>query len=186
MSHVFTVSVAVALVGISLLARPPAAKADDACVDLPPAQQAVANTWKQSPVQAVAGSTAANATALTVAKRTRVVLLPARDIPSLRTSRPREQGRASYAGLLHFRVQTAGLYVVGSASKIWIEVMPDAAGEPLPTEDIDRSLRCTGIHKALSYRLDADRTYLLQISESAEAHVDLLLQALFAAAALPK
>lgn len=180
------VTVAAAFCGVALLAFTPAATADDACVDLPPAQQAVANTWKQSTAQLVAGSISANAPPLSVSKRTHVSLLPARNIPVLTTSRPREKRTSDHAGLLRIQVQTTGMYVIGSASKIWIELMSDAARDPLPTEDIDRSLRCIGIHKALSYRLDADRTYVLQISESAEAQVDMVVQELVAAKASTK
>jgi hypothetical protein len=156
----------------------PAAMAQEACAELPPAQQAVANPWQQPSTQAVAGRTSADAPLLGVGRRTRVSLLPTRDIPLLRTSRPRPQESAHHAGLLRLRVTTSGRYVVASAAKTWLEVIPDDATEPLVTEDVDRALRCAGIHKALSYRLEAGHGYVLQISEAAEAQVDVLVVSL--------
>lgn len=163
-----------------LLAVSPAAVAQPACAHLPPAQQAMADAWQQPAIQVTAGRAADTAPLLAVGRRARVALLPARNIPLLKTSRPRPLEAAHHGGLMRFQVESSGQYAVASAARVWIELMPDGAEDPLATGDIDRALRCAGIHKALSYRLEAGRRYVLQISEAAEAQVDVLVQPLAA------
>jgi len=158
----------------------------DKCPGLAASLRPVANAWQGPAVQITAERAATNAPVLDIGRRAHVALPRASDVAALKLSVPRPKGTEGHAGLLRLRVNTSGDYAVAAETDVWIEIFQEGIDAPLDVSEISRSLRCAGIRKTLSYRLEGGRAYVLQLSESAGASVDVLVQALSASQAPSK
>jgi hypothetical protein len=66
------------------------------------------------------------------------------------------------AGLVHFRVTTAGAYRVSLSTAHWIDVVAD--GELVKSRDFQGAHGCERPHKIVEYQLPAGKELVLQVS----------------------
>ena len=85
------------------------------------------------------------------------------------------KGKVSFAGSVSLRVPEAGVYRVSLGGKILLDVVDRAAGNALAAERFEMQTKCPKIFKAVEYRLEKDKDYLLQVSSSASKSAELLV-----------
>jgi hypothetical protein len=81
----------------------------------------------------------------------------------------------AYAGLVTFRVTTAGAYRVAVDVPFWIDVVAD--GRLVATKDFQGAHGCDAPHKIVEYELAAAQPLVLQVSGSTNAVVRLTVTA---------
>jgi len=78
--------------------------------------------------------------------------------------RPTKDVASSHAGLVRFRVETAGLYRIALSSSHWVDVIDGDA--VVPSQDQSRR-GCQKPHKVVALQLSAGRDLVLQLSGAA-------------------
>ena len=122
-----------------------------------------------------ATSTGAAATPLTVNRAHAVELVPIQQVaysvpPELRQRSPKDRG-----GLLEFTVPAAGTYWIGSKSLAWVDLLEAGEKSVLKPRIYQWTTFCEGRMKAGLFELRASTRYLIQISASPDATVELFI-----------
>jgi hypothetical protein len=81
----------------------------------------------------------------------------------------------AYAGLVRFRVETAGRYRVSISSSHWIDIVDGT--QLLRSGDFQGQHGCQRPHKIVEYELPAGRDLTLQLSGSADAQILVVITA---------
>lgn len=89
------------------------------------------------------------------------------------------KGQTGFAGLATMEVKKDGLYHVALGSKVWLDLVEVEIGETtmakiIPATSFEMQTGCTKIFKAVEYKLQAGKKYLLQVSSSAAPSVQIL------------
>lgn len=82
---------------------------------------------------------------------------------------------ATYAGLVALKVPTDGIYRISAGEKVWFDLINANTRKRVESTQFEMQTRCNKIFKTVTFALQADKTYYLQISSSPKVRVDLLL-----------
>jgi hypothetical protein len=109
-------------------------------------------------------------------KRIQLKLTPKDKIKlSLSPEKVFHSGEKSYAGLLSFKVSKDGNYRITGDGKFWFDLIDSNKGTSIKSESFSMQTKCSGIFKVVNFRLKEKTSYILQVSSSLRAKVQLMI-----------
>lgn len=121
------------------------------------------------------GADAKTAPALQLRQLYDVKLLPQEQVSFPVTPGKKSPRSDSYAGIVSFKIATAGSYRVSIDMPFWIDVVHD--GALLAATDFQGQHGCNSPHKIVVFDLPGTRPFLLQLSNAAPQSVRLTITA---------
>ncbi len=154
------------LVSISAL---PAVAADDPCGAFKWNVTEERAVFSQKPHSVTAGPDASSAPALKTKTLYEVSLAPQESVKF--SAPPGKKGLpdGAFAGMLHFRVPTAGPYRVSLDQGLWVDVVNHE--KLIESTDFTGAHDCSAPRKIVQYNLPAGEDLVLQLSGAAKDHV---------------
>lgn len=73
---------------------------------------------------------------------------------------------SKYAGVFSFKVPSDGIYKVSSGSKVWFDVASEKSKKLIPSIEFEMQTKCPTIFKVVTFELQKDVDYSLQINSS--------------------
>ncbi|MBV9158847.1 MAG: hypothetical protein JO097_21485 [Acidobacteriaceae bacterium] len=151
-----------------LLLLPGEAGAQQACA-------AVAEPWRQARTLASAmDARAANRARFATGQAGSPAAAPDGEVAYV--TLPKGAGEAaSFGGMATFEAARAGVYRVALEKSAWVDVVAD--GKPAPTVRFGRGADCSGVQKAVEFRLDAG-PHVIELSGSKDRELGIIVSAI--------
>jgi hypothetical protein len=158
-------------VGVLSLARgvTSAVAADDPCSAFKWNVTEERAVFSQNPEPTAAGRKADAAPAMTIKKLYNLALSPQSDVKFAVPPGKKGLPDGAYAGLIHFRVPTAGAYRISMDQGFWIDVVSHLA--LVDSTDFTGAHDCSAPRKIVQYNLPANEDLVLQFSAATKDHV---------------
>jgi len=151
------------------------ASGDPECAALPATVARDGADWR-APARALRTAPAPAAEASVGVRERATLTLNSGPAVKLAIEPRREEARADgYAGFVAFRSSVSGAYRVSLDDRAWIEVIEAGSNRPAMVAQSDKRMRCFGVGKNLSFELERDTVYFVQISGASRPGVGLLV-----------
>lgn len=75
---------------------------------------------------------------------------------------------SKFGGVFSFKVPKDGVYKISSGSKVWFDVANEKSKTLVPTKEFEMQTQCASIFKVVTFDLQKDVDYSLQINSSAK------------------
>jgi len=81
----------------------------------------------------------------------------------------------SYAGIVKFQIEKSGTYYVSASDKVWFDVVDTKTKQKVAASQFEMQTHCNTMFKIVSFNLEANKNYVLQISSSTKEQTTFLL-----------